>query len=84
MIDVQTMDRLKGMRRSGMTEYVTNLADTTGRNSEVTKTASTIYCTQLPRAQWHDRMQEKVLADAIIDRIVTNAHTTVLTCDESM
>lgn len=48
------------------------------------KTASTIYCTQLPPAQWHDRMQEKVLADAIIDRIVTNAHSTVMTCDESM
>lgn len=48
------------------------------------RTASTIYCTQLPPAQWHERIQEKVLADAIIDRIVTNAHTTILTCDESM
>ena len=48
------------------------------------KTASTIYCTQLPPGQWHERMEEKVLADAIIDRIVTNAHSTVLTCDESM
>jgi DNA replication protein DnaC len=48
------------------------------------KTASTIYCTQLPPAQWHDRMEEKILADAIIDRITTNAHATVLNCDESM
>jgi DNA replication protein DnaC len=48
------------------------------------KTASTIYCTQLPPGQWHDRMEEKILADAIIDRITTNAHATVLTCDESM
>ena len=48
------------------------------------KTASTIYCTQLPPGQWHERMQEKVLADAIIDRITTNAHATVLDCDESM
>ncbi len=48
------------------------------------KTSSTIYCTQLPPSQWHERMQEKVLADAIIDRITTNAHATVLTCDESM
>ena len=47
-------------------------------------TASTIYCTQLPPGQWHDRMEEKILADAIIDRITTNAHATVLTCDESM
>jgi len=48
------------------------------------KTASTIYCTQLPPAQWHDRMEEKILADAVVDRITTNAHTTVLTCDDSM
>ena len=48
------------------------------------KTASTIYCTQLPPSQWHDRMDEKILADAIIDRITTNAHTTVLHCDDSM
>ena len=32
------------------------------------KTASTIYCTQLPPGQWHDRMEEKILADAIVDR----------------
>jgi len=48
------------------------------------KNASTIYCTQLPPDQWHDRMDEKILADAIVDRIVTNAHATVLDCDESM
>ncbi len=48
------------------------------------KTASTIYCTQLPPGQWHDRMEEKILADAIIDRITTNAHATMLNCDESM
>jgi DNA replication protein DnaC len=48
------------------------------------KTASTIYCTQLPPSQWHDRMEEKILADAIVDRITTNAHATVLTCDDSM
>jgi DNA replication protein DnaC len=45
---------------------------------------STIYCTQLPPGQWHDRMEEKILADAIVDRITTNAHTTVLTCDDSL
>ncbi|HZJ03935.1 MAG TPA: ATP-binding protein [Nocardioidaceae bacterium] len=48
------------------------------------KTASTIYCTQLPPGQWHDRMDEKILADAIVDRITTNAHATVLKCDDSM
>ena len=48
------------------------------------KAASTIYCTQLPPGQWHDRMEEKILADSIIDRITTNAHATVLTCDDSM
>jgi hypothetical protein len=29
-------------------------------------------------------MEEKILADSIIDRIATNAHATVLTCDDSM
>lgn len=48
------------------------------------RTASTIYCTQLPPAQWHDRMDEKIVADAIVDRITTNAHTTVLDTGESM
>lgn len=48
------------------------------------KNASTIYCTQLPPGQWHDRMEEKILADAIVDRITTNAHATVLTCEDSM
>ena len=48
------------------------------------KTASTIYCTQLPPGQWHDRIDEKILADAIVDRITTNAHATVLNCDDSM
>ena len=48
------------------------------------KTASTIYCTQLPPGQSHDRIEEKILADAILDRITANAHATVLTCDNSM
>ena len=38
----------------------------------------------MPPGQWHDRMEEKILADAIVDRITTNAHATVLTCDDSM
>ncbi len=46
------------------------------------KTVSTIYCTQLPPGQWHDRMDEKILA--IVDRITTNAHATVLDCDDSL
>ena len=29
-------------------------------------------------------MDEKILVDAIVDRIVTNAHATVLHCDDSM
>ncbi|MBS4729816.1 ATP-binding protein [Mycobacterium sp. SM1] len=31
------------------------------------KTASTIYCTQLPPGQWHDRMEEKILASENIE-----------------
>jgi DNA replication protein DnaC len=48
------------------------------------RAASTVFCTQLAPGQWHDRMEEKVLADAIVDRITTNAHTTVLDCDASL
>jgi DNA replication protein DnaC len=48
------------------------------------RSASTVYCTQLPPAEWHQRMEEKILADAITDRITANAHTTVIECRESM
>ncbi|MDR0626688.1 MAG: ATP-binding protein [Bifidobacteriaceae bacterium] len=43
-----------------------------------------MFCTQLPPGDWHDRMEEKVVAEAIMDRITTNAHMTVLDCAESM
>lgn len=46
--------------------------------------ASTIYCTQLGPDQWHDRIEEKILADAIIDRITTNAHTITLDTGDSL
>ena len=39
---------------------------------------------QLPPDQWHDRMEEKILADVIVDPIVTNAHATVLECHNSI
>ena len=48
------------------------------------RTASTVFCTQLAPGDWHDRMEEKVVAEAIMDRITTNAHMTVLDCAESM
>jgi len=48
------------------------------------QTAATIYCTQLPPAKWHDRMEEKILADAIIDRITASAITITLKADRSM
>lgn len=48
------------------------------------RATSTIYCTQLPPAHWHDRMDEKILADAIVDRITTNAHTTIIDSANSM
>jgi DNA replication protein DnaC len=49
-----------------------------------TKVGSTIFCTQLSADQWHDRIEEKVFADAIVDRITTNAHATVIHCADSM
>jgi DNA replication protein DnaC len=48
------------------------------------RTKSTIYCTQLPPTLWHERMEEKILADAIVDRIVSNSYITELDCKESL
>jgi DNA replication protein DnaC len=63
------------------TEQVQLLHTLVDRRSRAT---STIYRAQLTPAQWHDRMNEKILADAIVDRITTNAHTTVMDCADSM
>jgi DNA replication protein DnaC len=35
---------------------------------------STIYCTQLPPEEWHKRIEEKIVADALLDRVVNRAH----------
>jgi DNA replication protein DnaC len=45
---------------------------------------STIYCSQIPPAKWHDQIEEKVVADAIVDRITANAHKMTLTCKDSL
>jgi len=37
-------------------------------------TGSTIYCSQLTPDQWHERIQEKIIADAILDRVVNRSH----------
>jgi len=49
-----------------------------------TQTASTVYATQLPPAKWYDRMDEKIVAEAIIDRVTNNAHIVTLKAAESM
>ena len=49
-----------------------------------TRVGSTIFCPQLSPDQWHDRIEEKVFADAIVDRVTTNAHATTLDCRDSM
>lgn len=46
--------------------------------------ASTIFCTQLTAADWHDQIEEKVIADAIVDRIVSNAYMVELNCKDSL
>jgi DNA replication protein DnaC len=35
---------------------------------------STIYCSQLDPSEWHERIEEKIVADAILDRIVSRSH----------
>lgn len=44
---------------------------------------STIICSQLPIENWHEYIGEATLADAILDRLVHNAHRLLLT-GESM
>lgn len=49
-----------------------------------TGVGSTIFCSQIPPAKWHDQIEEKVVADAIIDRITANAHKMTLNCRDSL
>jgi len=39
---------------------------------------ATILASQLPPAQWHDHVGEPTVADAILDRLMSNAHRIVL------
>ncbi|WP_256365410.1 MULTISPECIES: ATP-binding protein [unclassified Nitrobacter] len=39
---------------------------------------STLITAQLPVAQWHDMIGEPTIADAILDRIIHNAHRITL------
>lgn len=48
------------------------------------RTGSTVFATQLRPGEWHDRIEEKIVADAIIDRITSGAHTTVLDGEVSL
>jgi len=41
-------------------------------------TRSTIIASQLPTDKWHDHLAEPTLADAILDRVIHNAHRVVL------
>jgi DNA replication protein DnaC len=49
-----------------------------------TGVGSTSFCSQIPPAKWHDQIEEKVVADAIVDRITANAHKMTLTCKDSL
>jgi DNA replication protein DnaC len=42
---------------------------------------STIYCSQLTPEEWHTRIEEKIIADAILDRIVSRSHVIKLEGD---
>jgi DNA replication protein DnaC len=35
---------------------------------------STIYCSQLKPDEWHERISEKIVADALVDRITSRSH----------
>jgi DNA replication protein DnaC len=42
---------------------------------------STIYCSQLSPDEWHARIDEKIIADAILDRIISRSHVIKLEGD---
>jgi len=44
-------------------------------------TGSTIYCSQLAPEQWHQRIEETIIADALLDRIVNRARIINITGD---
>lgn len=46
--------------------------------------AATVITSQLPVKAWHDAMQDKTVADAILDRLVHNAHKIELQGRDSM
>ena len=56
---------------SGATYYVEIMEDRHGR-------ASTIVTSQLPVEHWHDIIGDPTIADAILDRLVHNAHRLAL------
>ena len=45
--------------------------------------ASTMLATQIPVADWHDRLGNAILSDAVMDRIIHNAYRLEL-CGESI
>jgi DNA replication protein DnaC len=47
-------------------------------------TASTIITSQLPVEHWHEIIGDPTIADALLDRLVHNAHKICLTGKESM
>jgi DNA replication protein DnaC len=54
-----------------------SVADTTRLLKLVEKRmhiGSTIFCAQLPPEEWHKRIEEKIVADALLDRVVNRAH----------
>ena len=46
--------------------------------------SSTVVISQLPTDQWYDSIGENTLADAILDRLMHNAHALKLEARESM
>ncbi len=50
-----------------------------GRPADRDAARSTIITSQLPRAEWHVALGDPTIADAILDRLVHNAHEFALT-----
>lgn len=98
MIDIATLERLKMMRLSGMAEYFTNLADQPSigplSGPEMIKQAVDWEYERRRDSKLHRLRRQAGLAQPGADvadlkampgrHMNTNAHATVLDCDDSM
>ena len=72
-----TLDQLHKLGLAGMARAFTELEIVEDRYGR----GATLIASQIPVDRWHDLIGEPTLADAILDRIIHNAHRLQLSGD---